>query len=161
MRLNLIDRIDEISHGKYMVGEKHVTLGLDIFDEQFPGFPVFPAGMIQEGLSRLAGTFFQLTMEKQGLTEKYPVPGKVDKMVFRRLVVPGDKLIYRVEAKIIKDNYGMVAAKALLDGTPVAEGELTFVFIDGGNLSASKSGKDFHEVLTKSTKAINDKEKQL
>ena len=51
MRFHLIDRIDEIHQGRYVVAVKCISLADDVFDEHFPGYPIFPGSLILEGVS--------------------------------------------------------------------------------------------------------------
>ncbi len=55
--------------------------------------------------------------------------GGIDKMRFKKTVVPGDKL--KLEVKIIKQKgpIGIGEAIATIDGSLVARGELTFAIV--------------------------------
>ncbi|MCP4218233.1 MAG: beta-hydroxyacyl-ACP dehydratase [bacterium] len=143
MRFHLVDRIDEIQYGNYIIGVKCITLADDVFNEHFPGHPIFPGSLLQEGLAQLSGSFFELTMDYEKQTPKHAVVSIVNKMKFRRPAEPGDKLIYRADIKVMHDDYGVTAVKATLDGTPIADGELTFSFI-----------RDFDQNLYESRQAI-------
>ena len=95
MRFHLIDRIDEIKYGEYITAVKCVSLADDVFNEHFPGYPVFPGTLIIEGLAQLGGSFFELMMDKERLPVKSCVLSIVNKMKFRKPVQPGDKLYFR------------------------------------------------------------------
>jgi len=66
MRFYLYDRVEEICYGRYMVAVKCITLADDVFDEHFPGHPIFPGSLIMEGLAQLGGALFELTMRERG-----------------------------------------------------------------------------------------------
>ena len=55
--------------------------------------------------------------------------GGIDKLKFKKIVVPGDKL--KLEVKIIKRKgpIGVGEAIATVDGKTVAKGELTFALV--------------------------------
>ena len=42
MRFYQVDKVTEICPGRYVEGVKCVSLDNDIFDEHFPGCPIFP-----------------------------------------------------------------------------------------------------------------------
>ncbi|HEY9847782.1 MAG TPA: hypothetical protein V6D03_16490, partial [Candidatus Caenarcaniphilales bacterium] len=55
----------------------------------------------------------------------------IDKVRFRRPVVPGDQLVMSVELICIKQRrFGKVQARAEVDNQLVSEGELMFSFVD-------------------------------
>lgn len=55
----------------------------------------------------------------------------IDKVRFRRPVVPGDQLVMSVELLFVKRRrFGKMHGRAEVDGQLVAEGELTFSIVD-------------------------------
>lgn len=154
MRFHLVDRIDEICYGRYIAGVKCITLADDVFNEHFPGYPIFPGSLIQEGLAQLAGSFFEIMMNKKGLPVKHSVLSIVNKMKFRKPAGPGDKLIYRAEITVMRDDYGVAAVKAVLDGDTIADGELTFSFIGIENPKVYESRKEIYDICMRNTRVI-------
>ncbi|MCP4150605.1 MAG: beta-hydroxyacyl-ACP dehydratase [bacterium] len=152
MRFHLIDRIDEICYGKYIVAVKCITLSDDVFNEHFPGYPIYPGSLIQEGLAQLAGSFFEIMMEKRQLPQKHSVLSIVNKMKFRKPVNPGDKLIYKAEIKTMRDDYGVCRVQAELDGELIADGELMFSFIKITNNALYESRREIYRICTRNTK---------
>ena len=152
----MLDRIDEICFGKYIIGIKCITLGDDVFNEHFPGYPIFPGSLIQEGLAQLAGCFFELIMEKKQITMTYSVLSIVNKMKFRKSSWPGDKLIYRADIITMRDDFGVAQVKAQLDGETTADGELTFSFINLADQKLMESRKELYQVLTRNAKIIDN-----
>ncbi|HDG97216.1 MAG TPA: beta-hydroxyacyl-ACP dehydratase [Desulfobacterales bacterium] len=134
MRFYLYDRVEEICYGRYMVAVKCITLADDVFDEHFPGHPIFPGSLIMEGLAQLGGALFELTMRERGEDIKFAMLSMVNRLKFRKPAKPGDRLVYRVEIKVMRDDYGVVKAKACLDSSEIATGELLFAFmkVDAG-----------------------------
>ena len=53
MRFYQVDKVTEICPGRYVEGVKCVSLDNDIFDEHFPGCPIFPGTLIIEGMAQL------------------------------------------------------------------------------------------------------------
>ncbi|MFZ5952549.1 MAG: 3-hydroxyacyl-ACP dehydratase FabZ family protein [Candidatus Rifleibacteriota bacterium] len=156
MRFHLVDRIEEICYGSFITGVKCITLADDVFNEHFPGYPIFPGSLIQEGLAQLAGSFFELMRHKQNLPMKYSVLSIVNKMKFRKPVEPGDRLIYRADATIIRDDYGIAKVKATCGGELVANGEMTFSFLDVPDEKLFESRKTIYNICMKNTREIKN-----
>jgi 3-hydroxyacyl-[acyl-carrier-protein] dehydratase len=154
MRFHLIDRIEEISYGRYITAVKCITLADDVFNEHFPGHPVFPGTLIIEGLAQLGGSFFELMMEKEGLPVKRCVLSIVNKMKFRRPAWPGDKLFLRADIVSKREDFGVVKVSAEIDGEIYAEGELTFTFIDIPDEQLQRSRLELYKICMKNTKEI-------
>ena len=158
MRFHLVDRVDEICYGKYIEGCKCVTLADDTFNEHFPGYPIFPGSLIQEGLAQLAGSFFEIMMNRFEWPVKHSVLSIVNKMKFRSAVGPGDKMVYRAEIDTMRDDYGVAKVKAFLDGKLVADGVLTFSFIEINNDIVYESRKVIYEICMANAKVVEDED---
>ncbi|MFC2131010.1 3-hydroxyacyl-ACP dehydratase FabZ family protein [Bacteroidota bacterium] len=155
MRFHLVDRVEEVCYDKYIIGVKCITLADDVFNEHFPGYPIFPGSLIQEGLAQLAGSFFEIIMHKRGLPVKRSVLTIVNKMKFRKPAEPGDKLIYKAEVKTLNDEYGVAAVTAILDGEICANGEMIFNFFDIPNEILQQSREQIYEICMRNAKVIN------
>lgn len=154
MRFHLVDRVDEICYDRYIKGCKCVTLADDVFNEHFPGYPIFPGSLIQEGLAQLAGSFFEIMMNRKGWPVKHSVLTIVNKMKFRHAAEPGDKLMYRADIAVMRDDYGVAQVKAELDDNLVADGTLTFSFIAISNETVFESRKLIYAICMKNAKVI-------
>ena len=152
MRFHLIDRIEEIAYGNYITAVKCISLADDVFNEHFPGYPVFPGSLILEGLAQLGGSFFELMMKKEKKPIKRSVLSIINKMKFRRPAWPGDRLLMTASFGSMKDDYGVVQVRAEIDGEICAEGELTFVFLDIQNENLFKSRQELYDICMKNTK---------
>lgn len=123
----MVDRVLEVEPGKRAVAIKNVTVNEEFFQGHYPERPIMPGVLIVEAMAQVAGIAF-LSME--GLKGKTPIFAGIDKVRFRRPVVPGDQL--RIEAEIIKfrGRMGKAAGKVFVGDEPVAEGELIFTATD-------------------------------
>lgn len=158
MRFHMIDRIDEICHGKYVVAVKCISLSDDVFNEHFPGYPIFPGTLILEGLAQLGGSFFEMTMKAQGLPVKRTVLSIVREFKIRKPAGPGDRLVYRAEIRSMREEYGVAIVTANLDGELCAEGELMFTFIDLPNDKIRESREELYAIVTKQTRFVRDED---
>jgi 3-hydroxyacyl-[acyl-carrier-protein] dehydratase len=154
MRFHLIDRIEEISYGKYITAVKCVTLSDDVFNEHFPGYPVFPGSLILEGLAQLGGSFFEIMMDHEGKPVKRSILSIVNKMKFRKPAYPGDKLLYRAEIASIRDDFGVVNVRAFIENEICAEGELTFTFMDIPDVALHNSRMELYKICMKNTRVV-------
>ena len=121
---SLVDRIIEYVPGERAVGIKNVTFNEPHFQGHFPGRPLMPGVLIVEAMAQVGGVVLtQLPVLEGGL---FLFAG-IDKVRFRRPVVPGDQLVMTVELLCIKRRrFGKMQARAEVDDQLAAEGELMF-----------------------------------
>lgn len=119
----LIDRIDELEPGKHAVGRKCVTMNEPYFIGHFPGKAVMPGVIILEALAQ-TGALVMLTLEKNA--GKLVYFGGMDKVKFKRQVVPGDVLTLDVEIIKSKGSFGVGTAVAYVEDQVAVEAVFTF-----------------------------------
>jgi 3-hydroxyacyl-[acyl-carrier-protein] dehydratase len=120
----LVDRILELEPGKRAVGIKNVSVNEDFFNGHFPGNPIMPGVLIVEAMAQVAGILALVTTQNSG---SLAFIAGIDKMRFRRPVVPGDQLVTEVTLLKTKNDIGRVKVVGRVDGAVVAEGEYLFV----------------------------------
>jgi 3-hydroxyacyl-[acyl-carrier-protein] dehydratase len=94
----LVDRITEYIPGKRATGLKNVSFNEPHFQGHFPGRPIMPGVLIVEAMAQVGGVVLSQIPGVNGLC----VFAGIDKVRFRRPVVPGDQLIMTVELLAIK-----------------------------------------------------------
>jgi 3-hydroxyacyl-[acyl-carrier-protein] dehydratase len=119
----LVDRIIEIEPLKKAVGIKNVTVNEQFFQGHFPGKPIMPGVLLLEAMAQVGGVAMLYGDKFSG---KLAVFAGIDRVKFRRPVVPGDQV--RMVAEVIKmrGTMGKIWAEAFVDGELVAEGEFLF-----------------------------------
>ena len=158
MRFHMLDRIETMCHGKFITAVKCISLSDDVFNEHFPGYPIFPGSLILEGLAQLGGSFFEITMKERGLPVKRAVLAIVRQFKIRKPAGPGDRLLYRADIRSMQDDYGVVNVTADLDGETCAEGELMFHFVTLPNEKIQQSREELYGIVTKTMKIVNDED---
>jgi 3-hydroxyacyl-[acyl-carrier-protein] dehydratase len=156
MRFHLLDRIETVCYGKFITAVKCISLSDDVFNEHFPGYPLFPGSLVLEGLAQLGGSFFEMTMKERGLPLKRAVLTVVRNLKLRKPAGPGDRLLYRAEIASMQDDYGVSKVTAVLDNEPCAEGELMFHFVDLPNETIQRSREELYAIVTKNMKVVSD-----
>lgn len=121
---SLVDRIIEYVPGERAVGIKNVSFNEPHFQGHFPGQPVMPGVLIVEAMAQVGGVVLTQLLESEGGLFLF---AGIDKVRFRRQVVPGDQLVMTVELLWIKQRrFGKMHARAEVDGKLATEGQLTF-----------------------------------
>lgn len=122
----LVDRIISIVPGESIVGIKNVTANEEFFNGHFPQKPVMPGVLLVEAMAQVAGVLFLSQPEHKG---KVPFFCGIDKVRFRRPVVPGDRVEFNVKVLKVRGSTGKVEAEARVDGELVTGGELMFQLV--------------------------------
>lgn len=118
----LVDRIVELVPRERVVGLKNVTMNEEFFQGHFPGAPVMPGVLIVEAMAQTGGILMLHTIDEPDDTVIFFM--SIDKVRFRRPVVPGDQLRLEVEVIRLKEKICKLQGRAYVDGQLVAEGEL-------------------------------------
>jgi 3-hydroxyacyl-[acyl-carrier-protein] dehydratase len=119
----LVDRIIDIQpEGAGGTGIKNVTANEPQFMGHFPGNPVMPGVLIVEGMAQTAGAIAAAVMGAAGSSTVLFLT--IDQAKFRKQVVPGDTLEYRVARKTKKRAMYWFRGEAFVRGELVAEAEI-------------------------------------
>ena len=122
----MIDRVENYIPGQSCIAYKDVKETEYYFKGHFPGNPIMPGVLIVESLAQTGAVAILSMEENKG---KNALFGGIDKLRFKKQVVPGDTL--KLEVKIIKRKgpIGIGEAIATVDGMVAAKGELTFAVV--------------------------------
>jgi 3-hydroxyacyl-[acyl-carrier-protein] dehydratase len=127
----MIDRILELVPNEKITALKNVTINEPFFQGHFPGDPVMPGVLIIEAMGQAGAV---LASESLPRDEEYQVIYfmAMDKVKFRKPVVPGDQLILNLKFLRQRSKTFKMSGVALVDENRVAEAELMAQF--GGAL---------------------------
>ncbi len=137
----LVDRVVEISAGKRIVALKNVTINEPFFVGHFPDHPLMPGVLICEAVVQAGGILARSSVDSSAETA---VPSQLpaqsphrlamltglDRVRFRRQVVPGDQLLMEVEILRRRGTFWKMQGTARVDGQVAAELEFTVVDVD-------------------------------
>ncbi|MCG3137586.1 MAG: hypothetical protein HJJLKODD_01433 [Phycisphaerae bacterium] len=123
----LVDRVIELDGTQRAVGIKNVTYNEAFFQGHYPGQPIMPGVLILDALSQMGGILFSQELDLKG---KQAVLISMDKVKFRRPVMPGDQLILEVEAIRVKSRTGHLRGTARVGDELAAEAEIKFMLAD-------------------------------
>ena len=122
----LVDRVTEMELGKRVVGIKNVTANEPFFQGHFPGRPIMPGVLIIEAMAQVGGILARLSVPgslEEGKEDAIYFMA-IDKVKFRRPVVPGDRIVFELEPVRTGSRVWKMRGKASVNGDMVAEAEL-------------------------------------
>ena len=119
----LVDKILLLEE-ESVVGIKNVTFSEDYFSGHFPAEPVMPGVLVVEAMAQTGGI---LALHKVEDPDKYSTYFlKIDKVKFKRKIVPGDTLVMKLElTDPIRRGIVQMYARTYVGNHLVVEGELT------------------------------------
>jgi len=126
----LVDRIVDLVPMERVVGIKNVTMNEPFFQGHFPGNPIMPGVLILEAMAQTGG-FLLLNTENDPSGKLIYFTG-INKVKFRKPVVPGDQLRFEIEFLKLKRNICKMKGLAFVEDKMVCEAELTAAVVDKG-----------------------------
>jgi len=136
----LVDKVIEFTPGESIVGVKNVTANEPFFQGHFPDHPVMPGVLIVEAMVQTGGIL---------VLNECPDPRdfiayflSIDKVKFRKLVVPGDRLEFRM--RLVRSRIGVhvIEGKTYVDDKLVCEGELKAKLIKKNDTNNSSNSNN-------------------
>ena len=119
----LVDRIIELIPGERVAAIKNVTINEYFFQGHFPSAPIMPGVLIVEAMGQAGGVlaYESITDPEAG---RIPYFMGMDKVRFRKPVIPGDQLVLEVKIIRLRTKVIKMAGIARVDQKVAAEAEL-------------------------------------
>src|SRR6266545_2525727 len=132
-----LDEVLELEPGRRVVARKRVTPDEWFFPGHFPGRPIMPGVIMVEALAQAGAVAVLSLPENRG---KLALFAAIDDCRFKRTVVPGDRLLLKVEVEKLRGMFGRARGVASVDGEVAVEATLSFIIprdqaIAGGRAS--------------------------
>ena len=122
----MVDRVLELERGKTITALKNVTMGEPFFQGHFPGEPVMPGVLILEGLAQAGAVLAYMSTDS--IDGKLVFFAGLDNVRFRKVVRPGDQLIFKLELTRQKSKVTKMKGKAYVDDVLVTEADLMAIY---------------------------------
>jgi 3-hydroxyacyl-[acyl-carrier-protein] dehydratase len=119
----MVDRIIDIDGANSATGIKNVTANEPHFAGHFPERPIMPGVLILEGMAQTCGALSIRSFDVNGPALVYLMA--IDDARFRKPVVPGDVLEYRIRKVRARGMVWKFACEAVVNGSMVAEATVT------------------------------------
>ena len=119
----LIDKVEIIEEGVKGIGYKNITINEYFFQGHFPEYHVIPGVLIIEAMAQTGAV---VILSQENFKGKTPFLAGLNKVKFRKKVVPGDTLLMTVEISKLRGSIGVGKGKAEVDGQIVCEAEFLF-----------------------------------
>lgn len=122
----MIEKVENLIPGKRCIAYKNVCINEPYFQGHFPDNPIMPGVLIVEALAQTGAVAILSVVENKG---KNALFGGIDKLRFKKQVIPGDVL--KLEVNILKQKgpVGIGEAIATVNGKVAVKGELTFAVV--------------------------------
>lgn len=125
----LVDRVDGFEANTSIDAVKNVTWNEPYFQGHFPGNPVMPGVLQLEALAQAAALLAMLSRPELVEAGGGVLLMGLDKVRFRRMVVPGDVLSLHVDVTKIRGDIWKVKGQASVSGERAAEAEIMATFV--------------------------------
>ena len=120
----LVDRVTQFESGKSLTAIKNVTINEPFFNGHFPDQPIMPGVLIIEAMAQATGLLGFRTMGEEPQTVVLYILVGVDKVKFKKQVVPGDQLELRAEVLRQKGTMWIFKTEARVNGEIAAVAEI-------------------------------------
>jgi 3-hydroxyacyl-[acyl-carrier-protein] dehydratase len=155
MRWMWIDRFTNFTSGQAARAVKNLSGAEDVLASHCPGYPIFPAALMLEGLAQTGGI---LVGEANQFREKV-VLAKIPKAVFRREALAGEQLHYDVKVLFLKPEGAAIAGTVSVGTEIIAEAEIYFAHLDQNRAAQAFGERNF--VFSGELKHLLDSARQV
>lgn len=120
----LVDRVTECVPGSHIHAYKNITINEPFFQGHFPGIPIMPGVLILEALAQTGGLLALAELQENTKDKLFLFTG-LDKVKFRKQVIPGDRLLLHCFDMRVKLNLCKMSARAYVEDNLACEAEIT------------------------------------
>ncbi len=126
----LVDRVIAFEAGKTLTAIKNVTINEPFFNGHFPNQPIMPGVLIIEAMAQATGLLGFRTMGEEPQDDMLYILVGIDKVKFKKQVVPGDQLELHAEVLRHKGKMWIFKTEARVDGEIASSAEIKCAAIE-------------------------------
>ncbi|MAJ82613.1 MAG: 3-hydroxyacyl-[acyl-carrier-protein] dehydratase FabZ [Legionellales bacterium] len=123
----LVDRVINWVPGESITTLKNVTINEPFFEGHFPQKPIMPGMLIVEGIAQSGIIMVSNLIKESNIKDPLFYLAGIEKVKFRKMVTPGDQLIFDVKLLKHRAQYLKCFGEAKVDGELVCQAEILSV----------------------------------
>jgi len=120
----LVDRVTQLESGNSITAIKNVTVNEPFFNGHFPGNPIMPGVLILEAMAQATGLLGFKSMGDEPRPDLLFVLAGIDRVKFKKQVVPGDQLVLYAEVLKHKGSIWIYKTEARVNGEVAVTAEI-------------------------------------
>ena len=121
----LLDRVTAVKPNEWITGLKNITINEPFFNGHFPEEPIMPGVLMIEAMAQVAGVLCFISKNVKPRDGYIYLFAGVDKVRFKRQVIPGDQLILRAEKTMERHSIYKFSCTACVGDELAASAEIT------------------------------------
>lgn len=121
----LLDRVTAVKPNEWITGVKNITINEPFFNGHFPEEPIMPGVLMIEAMAQVAGVLGFISKNVKPRDGYIYLFAGVDKVRFKRQVIPGDQLILRAEKTMERHSIYKFSCTACVGDELAASAEIT------------------------------------
>ena len=121
----LLDRVTAVKPNEWITGVKNITINEPFFNGHFPEEPIMPGVLMIEAMAQVAGVLGFISKNVKPRDGYIYLFAGVDKVRFKRQVIPGDQLILRAEKTMERHIIYKFSCTACVGDELAASAEIT------------------------------------
>ena len=125
----LIDKITELTSKTSITAVKNVSVNEPFFQGHFPGRSIFPGVLIVEAMAQASGILAYDILEVVNPEDEKALFffAGIDSVRFKRMVVPGDQMILKIDFNKRRRNLWKFSGVAMVNGDIACQAEFLIV----------------------------------
>ena len=121
----LLDRVTAVKLNEWITGVKNITINEPFFNGHFPEEPIMPGVLMIEAMAQVAGVLGFISKNVKPRDGYIYLFAGVDKVRFKRQVIPGDQLILRAKKTMERHSIYKFSCTACVGDELAASAEIT------------------------------------
>ena len=117
-----VDRVTAIIPNRSIIATKLVSCSEPALQGHFPGNPIYPGVLLIEGMAQASGILGQFSSASG---YQHVLLTEVNQCRFRRMILPGDQLEYRIEVAKARKPFYWFNGETYVDGELAAKAQFS------------------------------------